>query len=398
MSPPGQQATIESKILEWIQHRRDELEEHLLELVEMETPTEAPERFPEFFDRLRSDFEAIGLQTERHEGEEMGGWLEAMSEHADDQTECQLVLGHADTVWPVGTVGENPPGRDENVLHGPGALDMKGGLTQLVFALRALDDLSAEPTLPIHVLISSDEEVGSPESKSRIVDIAKQANRVFVLEPAQGPEGKIKIARKTVGKFTISIEGEAAHAGLDPEKGASAVDELGSLINRLHGMTDLEAGVTVNVGEVEAGLRSNVIAPNARAEIDVRAPTNEAARRVEQQIRNLDAETLGTELRVVGGFDRPPMVETPGNRLLWERVKIIGDRLGMKLEGARSGGASDGNFASQHAPTIDGLGAVGDGAHQEYEYVDLDRLPKRVALLASCLLDRPIPEDPKELV
>ncbi len=381
------------RIRDWAESHADEVEEYLLALVEHETPTENPETFDGFFERLADDLEEAGLETERVDGEETGGRLEAWTPDASDADKIQLIVGHADTVWPLGTVDENPPNVDDGTLEGPGSLDMKGGLTQAVFALRALDELSLEPSLPVHLLVSSDEEVGSPESKPRIVELAQRANRVFVLEPASGPEGKIKIARKSVGRFTVTIEGKAAHAGLEPEEGASATQELGNVIHRLHGLTDVDSGVTVNVGEVEAGLRSNVVAPDAKAEVDVRAPTHEAAEEVERKIRSIEAETPGTRLSVEGGFGRPPMEQTPGNRLLWERVQEVGERLGMSLEGTRSGGASDGNDASQHAPTVDGFGAVGDGAHQEFEYVILDALVDRVALLAACLVEEPLPEN-----
>ncbi len=396
MTPSEAESATERRIQEWVYAHRAAIAEYLLELVELETPTENPETFDDFFDRLADDFHELGLETERVPGEETGGRLEAWSAGRDDADEIQLVIGHADTVWPLGTVDENPPERRDDILEGPGSLDMKGGLTQAVFALRALDAASLEPSLPVHVLISSDEEIGSPESKSRIIDLAKQANRVFVLEPASGPEGKIKIARKAVGHFTVTIEGKAAHAGLEPEEGASATEELGTVIHQLHELTDIESGITVNVGQVEAGLRSNVVAPEARAEVDVRAPTDETAAAVTEQIHSLEATTPGTKLTIDGGFGRPPMEQTPGNRLLWDRVQTIGQRLGLSLEGTRSGGASDGNDASQHAPTIDGFGAVGDGAHQTYEHVQLDALVDRVALLAACVHDEPLPTDPQQ--
>jgi len=394
MTEAEQNHSVE-RIQEWVDSHRDELKRYLIELVEIETPTENPETFDGFFDRLAEDLEAAGLETDRVHGDETGGRLEAWTER-DEQEETQLIVGHADTVWPLGTVEENPPEIREDVLEGPGSLDMKGGLTQAVFALRALDELGLEPSVPVHLIFSSDEEVGSPESKPRIVELAKRANRVFVLEPASGPEGKIKTARKSVGRFTVKIEGKAAHAGLEPEEGASATQELGNVIHSLHELTDVDSGVTVNVGEVEAGLRSNVVAPEAKAEVDVRAPTKEAAEDVEERVRSVEATTPGTELSVEGGFGRPPMEQTPGSRLLWERVKEMGRRLGVNLEGTRSGGASDGNDASQHAPTVDGFGAVGDGAHQEYEYVDLDALADRTELLAACLLEEPLPEDPRQ--
>lgn len=390
------ESSREHRIRSWVEDHRGEIESHLLNLVEMETPSEEPRMFDGFFEELADDLESVGLETERFEGDDTGGRLEAWTDDGGDGDEIQLLLGHADTVWPLGTVPDRPPEIEDGVLEGPGSLDMKAGLTQMVFALRALDELDLQPPLPVYVLVSSDEEVGSPESKPRIEELALRSNRVFVLEPASGPEGKIKTARKSVGHFTVEIQGEAAHAGIEPEEGASATEELGSVIGRLHGLSDVEAGVTVNVGEVEAGLRSNVVAPQARAEVDVRAPTEEAAEDVEQLIRALEAETEGTTVEVHGGFGRPPMERTPQNRLLWRRVKEVGSRLGLELEEVRSGGASDGNDASQHAATIDGFGAVGDGAHQEYEYVDLDRLEDRVALLAASLLEQPLPEEPAE--
>ncbi len=396
MTTSGENTPREGAVQNWIEDNRDSLAEHLLELIEIETPTDNPDTFDRFFDRLGSDLRAAGLETSRIPGDETGGRLEAWSPARAETGEIQLLIGHADTVWPLGTIEERPPTIREDVLEGPGALDMKGGLTQLTFALRALAELAVDPALPVHVLVSSDEEVGSPESKPRVVELAKRANRVFVLEPASGPEGKIKVARKSVGHFTVRITGEAAHAGLEPEEGASATEELGTVIHRLHELTDVETGVTVNVGEVEAGLRSNVVAPEARAEVDVRAPTEEAAAAVEEQIRTLEPTTPGTELTVEGGFGRPPMEPTPDNRLLWERVRAVGRHLGLELEGTRSGGASDGNDASQHAPTIDGFGAVGDGAHETYEYVDLGALADRVALLAACLCDDPLPPDPEQ--
>lgn len=387
-------ASPERRILEVVEESRRDVEDHLLELVEMETPTEEPATFDRFFDRYAEDLEALDMEVERFAGREHGGRLEAWSDGGGEKEEIQLLLGHADTVWPLGTVDERPPKLEDEVVKGPGALDMKGGLTQAVHALEALQELSLEPEIPVYVMVSSDEEIGSPESEPRIHELAERAHRVFVLEPGSGPDGKIKTARKSVGRFTVEIQGKAAHAGLEPEEGASATQELGSVIGRLHALTDVERGVTVNVGEVQAGFRSNVVAPRARADVDVRAPTKQTAEEVEAEIRSMEPETPGTTLSVEGGFGRPPMEHTPGNQVLWKRVQEVGGRLGLELEGVRSGGGSDGNYASQHAPTVDGFGAVGDGAHQEHEYVDVPELLKRTALLAACLVDEPLPEEP----
>lgn len=384
----GENAALASRAQAWVDEHREEVVEHLRGLVEIETPSEDPEAFEAFFERLAGDLEEVGLATERVLGDETGGWLEAGT--PGEHEEIQLLLGHADTVWPEGTLADRDPGVREGDFYGPGALDMKAGLTQLVFALRALDELDLDPALPVHVLVSSDEEIGSPESLERVKELAERANRVFVLEPASGPEGRFKTARKTVARFVITIEGKAAHAGIEPEEGASATEELASLIQRLNALGDPEKGLTVNVGTVEAGLRANVVAPEARIEVDVRARTEEDARHVKDEIESLEAETEGTSLRIEGGFGRPPMRRTRGNRALWRRVKDLAGELGLEASQTRSGGGSDGNYASQHAPTIDGFGAVGEGAHQTFEHVRLDRLRDRIALLCLALLDDPI--------
>lgn len=383
----GEDTSVERTFQSWAQDNREALVEYLLKLVAIETPSDDPAAFGPFFELLAADFQALGLETTRREGTETGGWLELSSGDGD---EIQLILGHADTVWPHGTTDTRPPRQEDGVVIGPGSLDMKGGLTQLRFALAALDAQSLEPALPTVALISSDEEIGSPESRDRIIELAKRANRVIVLEPGEGTAGALKLARKSVGEFRIDIEGEAAHAGLEPRGGASAISELGRIIQRLDGMAEPEAGISVNVGTVDGGLRRNVIAPSASATIDVRAPTAETVERLERSMRTLAAETPGTSLTVSGSFTRPPMEPTDGNRQLWRRVRTIGERLGLNLDVTKSGGASDGNFASQHAPTIDGMGAVGDGAHHPDEYVEVDALVDRVALLAACLIDEPL--------
>jgi glutamate carboxypeptidase len=280
------------------------------------------------------------------------------------------------------------------VLKGPGSFDMKGGLVQMVYALRAVQQLGLTPPADSVVVINSDEEVGSRDSTPLIRRLARGATRAFVLEPAFGKDGKLKTTRKAVGSFTITIQGRAAHAGINPEEGASAILELSHQIQRLFALNDVARGVTVNVGTIDGGLRSNVIAPEVRASVDVRVRTRADAATIEESIRGLQPVNGQTAIRVEGGFEHPPMEPVPRNQALWQLARHLGRRLGLELEEAAVGGASDGNTTSQYTATLDGLGAVGDGAHAAHEQVAIPQMAERSALLA-LLLSAPLtPEDP----
>jgi glutamate carboxypeptidase len=264
-------------------------------------------------------------------------------------------------------------------------LDMKGGLVQLVTALEALAALRVRPTVTPEVLVASDEEVGSVDSQPVVVERARGADRVLVLEPAQGPDGRLKTRRKGSGRFSIVVEGRAAHAGLEPEKGVSAIVELAHQVLAAAALHDPDRGVTVNVGTIEGGVGVNTVAPHARAMLDVRAWDVAEAERVTQALHGLQPFLAGAKVRVDGRFGRPPMVPTP--RRLWRLAEDAAASLRLVLRSAEVGGASDGNNASQLAPTLDGLGAVGDGAHAVSEHVRLDRMAERVALLALLLAE-----------
>jgi glutamate carboxypeptidase len=274
-------------------------------------------------------------------------------------------------------------------VRGPGVLDMKGGLVQMAFALRAVRDLGLRPAATSVALVNSDEEVGSPDSRALIGRLARGAARAFVLEPAFGRDGKLKTARKGVGSFTVVIRGRAAHAGLSPEEGASAILELSHQVQRLFALNDPARGLTVNVGTVDGGLRANVVAPVVRAGVDVRVRTAADAAAVEAAIRGLQPLNPRTTIEVAGGFESPPLEPVPRNQALWRLAHDLGRRLGLELRQAAVGGASDGNTASQYTATLDGLGAVGDGAHAAHEYVEIGRLVERSALLV-LLLTAPV--------
>ena len=305
------------------------------------------------------------------------------------QMPLQLLIGHYDTVWPVGTVSDRPFTVDGNIIRGPGTFDMKGGLVQLVLALKALHDLDLETDLVPLVFVNADEEIGSRTSTTYIQRLAALANRALVLEPALGEEGKLKTERKGIGRFTITVYGKAAHAGLDPAAGASAILELSHVIQKLFAMNDPDRGVTINVGTVDGGVQPNVIAPHSKATVDVRVPTIEDGDRVEKAIHAIKPETRGVRLRIEGKIGRPSMESTPRNEALWQQTKSIADDLGIELDRARVGGGSDGNTTSQYTATLDGLGPVGHGAHAQHEFLYIDRTLERAALLTMLLLAPP---------
>lgn len=361
----------------------------LRDLASLESPTDDPRSVTRLFDRLAHEFASSGMTVRRVPGTRSGGLLMARPARRARRGPIQLLVGHADTVWPVGTVAQMPVSVEGDTVRGPGVFDMKGGLVQMIFALRALEAAGATPPATPVALVTSDEETGSHDARATLVRLARRAARAFVLEPAFGPAGQLKTARKAVGEFTIVVRGRAAHAGLSPGEGASAILELSHQIQQLFALNDPARGVSVNVGTIDGGIRPNVVAPEVRAQVDVRAPTSVDVVRLEAAIRGLAPATAGTSIEVTGGFHSPPLERTPRNQQLWQRALQAAQALGVSIEDAAVGGASDGNTLSQFTATLDGLGAVGDGAHATHEFVVASRLPERAALLA-LLLASPI--------
>jgi glutamate carboxypeptidase len=256
----------------------------------------------------------------------------------------------------------------------------------MIYALKAVQELGLQPPAGSVAVINSDEEIGSPDSTPLIRRLAGRAARAFVLEPAFGRAGKLKTSRKGVGSFTVTITGQAAHAGLEPERGASAILELSYQVQRLFALNDPARGITVNVGTIGGGLRANVVAPEVRASVDVRVPTRAAGQEVEAAIRGLRPIDSRTSIRVEGGLEHPPMEPLPRNQALWHLARDLGREIGLELEEAAVGGSSDANTTSQSTATLDGLGAVGDGAHAQHEQVQITALAQRCALLVLLLL------------
>lgn len=296
-----------------------------------------------------------------------------------------LVLGHVDTVWPIGELDRQPIRRDGARIYGPGVYDMKAGLAIAMLAVRALADSPGGLPGRIVFLFTSDEETGSASSRSAIEDEARQSVAVLVLEPGL-PGGAVKTARKGCGQYTLRVSGVAAHAGVEPEKGASAILELARLVVALPQLANPASGLTLNVGTIRGGTRPNVVPDAAAAVVDVRATSLADAAHVDTSLRALRVHDPRTSIEVTGGFERPPMERTPAVVDLYRQAQAVAAELGRSLEEGATGGGSDGNFtAALGIPTLDGLGAVGGRAHAVGEYVEIGSLPWRAALVAGLL-------------
>ena len=296
-----------------------------------------------------------------------------------------LLLSHFDTVWARGTLAERPWRMSGERAYGPGCLDDKSGIVVALAALRGLGELGLAPSRPVILLLNSDEEVGSQTSRALIEAEARRAGVVFCLEPAM-PDGSLKVWRKGTGGYVVTARGKAVHAGSDHQNGINAIEELAHQVLRLQALTDYSVGSTVSVGWVSGGTRTNVVPARAQARIDLRVRTADEGTRMDAAIKGLQPVLQGAELTVSGGLSRPPMEEGPVTLQPFQRAREIGAELGLTLNAAGSGGASDANFtAALGVPTLDGLGAVGAGAHSVDEYVSIPSLPERAALMAALL-------------
>jgi glutamate carboxypeptidase len=372
-----------------LEPRRSEMVELLGRLVQLESPSDDPAGLARVADELASLFEAFG-RVERLEPSDpqRGPHLRAAVDGADASAPKAVALCHFDTVWPKGTLERIPFSIDgEGVARGPGCFDMKGGIVGLYFALEALRARGLQPKRRLEILFTCDEEVGSPTSRALIEQTARDAALVYVLESPL-PGGTLKTARKGTGDYLVRITGRAAHAGVEPQKGISAIDELAHQVIALHALNDYQVGTTVNVGVVHGGTRPNVVAASAEAQVDVRVQTLAEAERIDSAIRGLQPRLAGAVLDIDGGLNRPPMERSEAMGRLFERARQIAAAMGVDLHEGSTGGGSDGNFtAAMGIPTLDGLGPEGEGAHAAHEHVLTDSFPRRVALLAGLLID-----------
>ena len=362
--------------------RTDEIVDLLRQLVEIESPSTdkpATDRIAQFVAQVARD---LGGSVTTHHQEQRGDHLVARWGEGPGGF---LLLCHLDTVWPMGTLAERPWRVDGERAYGPGSLDDKAGVAIALMAMRGLQDLGFSITHPVTILFTSDEEIGSRSSRSLIEAEAAQAMVVFCMEPAL-PDGALKIWRKGTGRYTITALGQAAHSGADHAKGINAIEEMAHQILKLQNMTDYGTGTTVSVGWVRGGTRSNVIPDQAQIRLDVRVRTETQGRRVTESIDNLQPVLPGAHLRIEGGLSRPPMEESPLTLAPFQRAQKIGHEIGLELIAGGTGGASDGNFtAALGVPTLDGMGAIGDGTHAAGEYVQISSLPERASLMAALL-------------
>jgi glutamate carboxypeptidase len=363
--------------------------ETIRELVEIESPSDHKPAVDRIAKLLAAKFEAIGGRTQLHRSYDFGDSLQvdfAGSRSPSANRKPVLLLGHYDTVYPLGTLANMPCKIDGGLLRGPGVLDMKSGIALMLHAIEALQAWHEELPRPVTFFLVSDEEVGSYSSRKTTEALAKQSAGVLVLEPAAGLRGAVKTARKGVGEYTLRVQGVAAHAGLDPGQGHSAILELARQITVMAKLNNLRQGLSVNPGVVRGGTRSNVIAAEASVVIDVRIKRAKQAAGIDRKLRSLKPFDKHCKLELTGNINRLPMERTDGVAALYKKAQAIARDAGWKLEEAAVGGGSDGNFtAGMGIPTLDGIGGVGEGAHAVHEYIVISELPRRALLLAGMI-------------
>ena len=373
-----------SGILQWLTEREDEMVANVREMVVRESPTHDKEAGDKLCSHLADEFALLCGQIKIHQQRTAGNHLQVNFAGASSRQPL-LLLGHFDTVHDLGTLRTMPWREHRGRLYGPGVFDMKSGIVQMMFALWALHETAEGLPRPVIVLLVSDEEQGSSSSRRITEKLAQRCAAVLVCEPS-GPGGALKTARKGVGGFRLKVTGHAAHSGLDFEKGHSAILELAHQVRALSGLTDLKRGITLNVGVIRGGTRTNVIAAEAIAEVDLRVARKSDGAVMERRVRRLRAVNPNCTLHIEGGINRPPLERTKHVAALFEKAREVARELGFKLNEITVGGGSDGNFtAGIGIPTLDGLGAVGDGAHASHEHVIASELPRRAALLAGLI-------------
>jgi glutamate carboxypeptidase len=371
--------------VEYFENRRDQIVDTIRRLVEIESPSDNKQSVDRISAFVAEEFAALGGRAQFHRVTDFGNHLQ-VDFAGETQQKPVLLLGHYDTVYPIGSLATMPCRLGNGRLWGPGVLDMKSGIALMLYALQGLQSWHGQLPRPVTVLLVSDEEIGSETSRAITENLAKQSSAVLVLEPSYGAKGAVKTARKGVGEYTMKVSGVASHSGLDFEKGQSAIVEMAQQIGAISKLVDLERGLTLNIGLVQGGTRVNVVPAEATASIDVRIARMKDAAGIDRKLRSLKPFNRRCKLQVTGGINRPPLERNAGVAMLYNRAAIIAKELGWKLSEAAVGGGSDGNFtAGLGIPTLDGLGGVGDGAHAVHEFIVVSELPRRAALLAGLI-------------
>ncbi len=372
-------------LIEDVAKRQDQLLASLEQIVRLESPSTDKAAVDKLVQYLRAECEKRGATIQSHDQSEWGDLTVASWPGTGSETGQILVMTHIDTVWPVGTIERLPWTIDGDIARGPGIFDMKASVAMMLEAMRIIQENNSQHR-PIKWLINTEEEMGSPASRSLIEQLARESEYVLCLEPPVPPHGALKTARKGVGMFTVKVTGKASHAGADPKAGVSAIQEMANQIQYLHSLTDHDLGTTVNVGVVKGGTRRNVVPAEADALVDLRVVTMDEAERTVEAIRGCRASLPGATVTVEGELNRPPMERTEAIAAAFQRAHKIGQSIGLDLKEASTGGASDGNFtAAAGATTIDGLGCTGNGGHADTEHILVSGLIERTALLTALL-------------
>lgn len=378
---------MENPFAAYVDARQEEMFDFLSRLVRMESPSQEKQCVDAVIDLLETAYRNLGFKTERLPRDQYGNHLIANLLGGDGPR--VLFVGHADTVFPLGTLTTMPLRREDNRLLGPGVEDMKGGLVVMLYAIRALLGLRGSLKGSLRVVVNSDEEPGSPTSRDLWPDLCKDVDWAFILEPAR-PDGGLVLRRKGVGIFHLTVKGRSAHAGAEPEKGASAIRVLAKKILDLEALADLKVGTTVNTGVIQGGTHPYVVPAEAKASIDIRVPTLAERERVLAGMKAIveRGDLPGTQASLEGKFHRPPMEPAPGIERLQRIVEEEARTVNLQVRWALTGGASDGNnISAAGVPTVDGMGPVGGSAHSPDEYMDIPSLYQKTVLLAS-VLDR----------
>ncbi len=373
------------KLLNYFQNNLNQITDSISEIVEIESPTRDVAGSIAVADWIENETKKIfpDAEFQRIVAENYGEHLLIrLFQNLDEKP--ILLLGHTDTVHPVGTKNENPTRIENGKLFGCGTFDMKANICLMLASFHAFKKFGLQPKRPINVLLACDEEIGSPTGRKLVESEAKKAGVCFVLEPSSN--GKVKTGRKGTGMFTLKAHGIPSHAGLEPEKGASAILEISKQIERLHDLNKPEIGTTVNVCTISGGTTSNVIPENASCEIDVRFKTLDEAKRIENEIKSLKPFDERVKIKILGAVNRPPMERTKSVAELFKKAKKLAADFDYEIGETQVGGASDGNFVGAlGVPLLDGLGIAGDGAHTLEEYVLVEDIPKRATLLTLLL-------------
>lgn len=369
--------------LSWARANERRIVATIREMVECESPSDDPAAINRQVEQIVDNWNGIAKPTRRKSKGYGDHLLLEFALPGKKKSGQLLALGHTDTVWPLGTLKTMPWREAEGRLWGPGVYDMKGGVAFFLYAMEALRELDVPVARKVVLLLDSDEEIGSPSSRPLIEAQARKSSGVLVLEPGTGPTGKLKTARKGVGGYEVTVTGKAAHAGVDFTNGANAIVELARQIEKIAGFTDLGIGLTVNPGVIQGGTRSNVVPATATVDVDIRIARLKDAGPIEKKFRALKPVDPRCTISITGGLNRPPMERTKAIADWFAEARKLAAQIGIDLEESSTGGGSDGNFTGAlGVPTLDGLGAVGEGAHAVNESLFIDRIADRTALLA----------------